>query len=330
MPPDPNRTPADRKLDMVRAHTMAAEKAQEAAKLLAEADAAAKKAASAQAALQKASDALATASNDDDKAGAQTDYDLRATEAKLAEEASADLKKRATEADAQATMFSQMASHEGTIVLRSLKERAVVAFSQLSTWVLVSTGLIVAFLLRQVTTRDGEFLRQLADAEAARGLITFLIAGSTVSIAIILIYHAFAEGTTNEKFRFAREIFATLVGVLGTIVGFYFGIAGDKAPGQPLRVGALEIAGNTASTWIASGTPPYTWQLTGSEKTKIPPIDGVLKEAGALNVVVPQPAADGDLTLVIKDAAGNQLTVSGDVTAPKPPASPPQEPAAGK
>lgn len=70
--------------------------------------------------------------------------------------------------------------------------------------------------------------RQGADStEAARNLITFLVAVITIVIALILTLMAFFSNLPDLKERFAmgREILTILIGVLGTIVGFYYGSA---------------------------------------------------------------------------------------------------------
>jgi hypothetical protein len=64
-------------------------------------------------------------------------------------------------------------------------------------------------------------------SNAARGLITTLIAIVTVAIAIILTLSVVLSSASDYKERFAlgKEILTILIGVLGTIVGFYFGSA---------------------------------------------------------------------------------------------------------
>ena len=64
-------------------------------------------------------------------------------------------------------------------------------------------------------------------AEKARGLITFSVAIVTVSIALILVFYlVFGTGSTEElkdRFTYGKDILMVFVGILGTIMGFYYG-----------------------------------------------------------------------------------------------------------
>jgi glycerol uptake facilitator-like aquaporin len=79
-------------------------------------------------------------------------------------------------------------------------------------------------------------LHELSTTEVARGLITFLIAVATVGIALILTVYAVStqDAKAKENFALAKEVLSLLIGVLGTIVGFYFGStqnpAGNSTP----------------------------------------------------------------------------------------------------
>ena len=78
---------------------------------------------------------------------------------------------------------------------------------------------------------DDKFLTSLGRVEVARGLITSLISIGVVGIAVVIILANYTSGQeTNEnhdllqeKFNRGKDILAILVGILGTIVGFYFG-----------------------------------------------------------------------------------------------------------
>ena len=73
-------------------------------------------------------------------------------------------------------------------------------------------------------------------SNVARGLITLLVAIVTVAIAIMLTLSVLLSNSTDYEKRFAlgKEILTIFIGVLGTIVGFYFGSAPiDKGLANP-------------------------------------------------------------------------------------------------
>lgn len=72
---------------------------------------------------------------------------------------------------------------------------------------------------------ESSLLRELASLDQARGLITFLVAVTTVGIALILTVYVVVTNDPSVKDRFilGKEVLTGLIGVLGTIVGFYFG-----------------------------------------------------------------------------------------------------------
>ncbi len=66
--------------------------------------------------------------------------------------------------------------------------------------------------------------------DGARVLITFLVAVATVAIAFLAILTAMVIREYKERFALAKEVLTLLVGILGTIVGFYFGTASKSNP----------------------------------------------------------------------------------------------------
>ena len=93
-------------------------------------------------------------------------------------------------------------------------------------------------------------------SNVARGLITFLVAIVTVAIAIILTLSAVMSSSKDYKERFAlgKEILTIFIGVLGTIVGFYFGSAQiDKAATTPANANIKANANFNANTVNSNG-----------------------------------------------------------------------------
>jgi hypothetical protein len=69
---------------------------------------------------------------------------------------------------------------------------------------------------------DVEILPPLRDTNAARGLITFLFSVGTVGVFLILIAAVLVSGD-EKKFAQGKDVLTLLLGIFGTIIGFYFG-----------------------------------------------------------------------------------------------------------
>ncbi len=125
-------------------------------------------------------------------------------------------------------------------------------------------------------------LASLGDSSTARGLITFLIAVVTVTIALILTLATVVSESDDRAKRFqqGKELLTVLIGVLGTIVGFYFGHSLDTAARDleiaPVRVSSEElISGDKVnfSTFVSGGKPPYTYSVVFSSEALAGTVD---------------------------------------------------------
>ncbi|HKP68011.1 MAG TPA: hypothetical protein VJV05_01930, partial [Pyrinomonadaceae bacterium] len=88
----------------------------------------------------------------------------------------------------------------------------------------------------------------LSSSGTARGLITFSVAIVTVAIALILVLYVItgsAGDDFKERFTFGKDILMVFVGILGTIMGYYY--AEDKiSPGDISKITAASIQENTS------------------------------------------------------------------------------------
>ena len=164
--------------------------------------------------------------------------------------------------------------------------------------VLILLGAIIAGLF------TSNFLVSLSDERGARGLITFLIAVVTVGIALVVVLaNIITDGDDADKqFDRGKQVLSIMIGMLGTIVGFYFGSAA-VAPQTTQQGAGHQITfinplpdGKVGTDYPATtiiqatgGTPPLKWSLN--------------------------PALPADLGLTLDSATG---VISGKPTKPSP------------
>lgn len=166
----------------------------------------------------------------------------------------------------------------------------------------VACALLVA-ILYFLDKSNGSFLHLLEDTAVARGLITFLVAIITLCIALLIAVWVVASfaGPDDLKLRFSylKDVLATLVGILGTILGFYFGSA-DKAIQQPLAVSDIQIRQGQVVAHVTGGTLPYRYSITpAAADARFPKMsqDGWIFEALPAAVV-----AGTSVTIEVTDA----------------------------
>lgn len=191
---------------------------------------------------------------------------------------------------------------------------------------------VVIFLAIGLFSSDRTFLRSLQNNETARGVITFLVVFTTVSIALILVLYAIVSELTDQqilkdRFSFAKEILTALIGILGTILGFYFASStqittreatrSELVSPQALQVSSAFISnenptkGDTVmlSSFVSGGKPPYVYSVSFSPPLIISPVtdrtspDGVIRE----EIKIPESVQkDMELTfkIAINDSSG--------------------------
>lgn len=118
----------------------------------------------------------------------------------------------------------------------------------------------------------GKVLESLSDGEYARGLITYLFAVGTILAFVVLILAALVakgdEAERTDRFAKAKEIFSLLIGIFGTIIGFYFGSvkANEDAASTPLTLAEPVIEERMGDnqelllmTYASGGVAPYLY-----------------------------------------------------------------------
>lgn len=169
----------------------------------------------------------------------------------------------------------------------------------------------------------GSVLDKLKDGEYARGLITYLFAVGTIGSVVILILAALTgKGETEERdarFDKAKEIFSLLIGIFGTIIGFYFGSikAEEETKGTDMAVAAPLVPDTVAAGQPVSvisnasgGSPPYLYSV-GFD----PAAAGagfVKRSQGWIREQLPAPAVSKDsavnVYVHVEDLAGDSVT----------------------
>lgn len=191
--------------------------------------------------------------------------------------------------------------------------------------ILIFSGLVLYFVWK-ATSGDFKLLNTLKDTEAARGLITFLIAGATVAIAVILALGTIFgdKETYKERFDSGKEVLTILIGVLGTIVGFYYGSTTTNTTVEQLQLATPVLSkqelreGETLniSTSVIGGSEPYTYQISSDHSDVIPTTTGgKVPEDGKLSLSfnIPKVTADADVifNITVTDSEDKTASSSG-------------------
>lgn len=130
-------------------------------------------------------------------------------------------------------------------------------------------GLGFVMIIFYQLSQEHDLFGKLKDGSYARGIITFLVALASIGLCFILVVHALFgdDDEKGEHFRRAREVLALLTGILGTIVGFYFGTS-EKSVAELLvaDVQATVKAEGLTNKWelisfVSGGTPGYRYSV---------------------------------------------------------------------
>jgi hypothetical protein len=122
---------------------------------------------------------------------------------------------------------------------------------------LVFLGL-AGFVIYYVSGAGGA---RLATIEGTRPLLVIAAIISTITFGGALLLGSLfsSEGSFEERFRRAREIFLVFSGIFGTVLGFYFGAGESKGPQLSI---AATLEDTTVIAYATGGTPSYKVTVT--------------------------------------------------------------------
>jgi hypothetical protein len=172
----------------------------------------------------------------------------------------------------------------------------------------------------------GLVLSKMGQVEFARGLITYLFAVVTIGTAVVLVVSALTTEETpahERQFERGKEILALLLGVFGTIVGFYFGSAvATSSPAGELQITVVPIhlsattvtpgAQFNLTTYVTGGKAPYKF-ATGYDDDAVKPGEPVEASGWIFkDLTAPSPATQKPVTLhlVVEDANGHSTNTA--------------------
>lgn len=210
------------------------------------------------------------------------------------------------------------------------------AFVRLMNPIVLIAGSIVLFISLLILTASmgwdkGLVLESMGNISFARGMITYLFGVGTIGTAVVLVVFALTEKAeeSDKRFQHGKEVLSLLLGIFGTMVGFYFGSETASKGEDALRMiqPRLSVAsatkGSTFSltTAVVGGKAPYRFGISVDSDT-LNPAD--LKENVELggwivkDLTVPASATPGkqiSVTVGIRDAGIHQTqqTVKLDV-----------------
>jgi hypothetical protein len=129
--------------------------------------------------------------------------------------------------------------------------------------IIIILGVMFLLMMAIFGWDKGHVLLTMSQPDFARGLITYLFTIVTIGTAIVLAISGLTGGE-KERFDRGKEILGLLLGVFGTMVGFYFGSEVSRphtklAVSPPLLSAAAAVSGQALSVTalVQGGALPY-------------------------------------------------------------------------
>lgn len=156
------------------------------------------------------------------------------------------------------------------------KDESETGGEKLATILLFVAGAAVLIVLAWGLSSP-DFRASIANFEQARGMITFVVAVLAAAIILItMIAIFFVDEKYVDRIDRARDLLTIVVGILGTIIGFYFGAGTQNqtrsetagAPATLIILPAIGIGGTLIIT-AKGAAGPYKATVPGEKTTTI-------------------------------------------------------------
>jgi hypothetical protein len=140
----------------------------------------------------------------------------------------------------------------------------------------VASLAIAGFALIFLQLRETE----IGEAEYARGLITAVFAIGTMSIAFILVTARWWSNSADADNRFSqtKEVLALLIGILGTVVGWYFGHQSSSTTQN--AAGPTAVAVQVVPHDVQLGKKPQAVKISGQIEGGAAPYEVMIEPIG--------------------------------------------------
>jgi hypothetical protein len=183
---------------------------------------------------------------------------------------------------------------------------------------------VFALIGAAILGADNGVLGKMADSNFARGLITYLFAVVTIGTAVVLVVAVLTSEATEvnmDKVDRGKDILSLLLGVFGTIVGFYFGSEiGQEATQDnslnvtPLLLSVPQLRSNQELTITASvleGEAPYLYRVAVGKDAE-PGSSNFVDSNSWIVYTLQAPQVTENtimpITVEVEDAAGTVIT----------------------
>ena len=171
-------------------------------------------------------------------------------------------------------------------------------------------AVMLVFLTNIVVPGNENMLNRLDDPDYARGIITYLFSVGTIGVIILVVFATLTrrgDEQDRERYERSKTFVSLLLGIFGTIVGFYYGQSADGDEGPTVQVAEFSVPDEAApgedvvvEGVVTGGRPPYFVLLRVDDDARALPVDEVGNFADTVTVALDAiPVGETDTTLPV-------------------------------